>query len=60
MSEYQVIVKERWGDEWRSIGYLRGSGYEVMKWMQEQIRWLKKEPHMEQRFEGEEPLEGLE
>lgn len=66
IDQYRVVVtrrQESYGGSFASeqeVGAFQGSPYETVKWLKDLIKMLQKEPYMAPRFEGEEPLPGLE
>lgn len=58
MSWYKIEIA-RLRENPEVVAEFAGDSYEAVKWLREQIKWLHKEPYMVPRFDGEEPLEGL-
>jgi hypothetical protein len=64
---YEIEIKKIRGDDndmsdpGERYAHFLGDTYEAARWLQDQVKQLKKEPYMAPRFEGEEPLdlEGL-
>lgn len=61
-----TIVKEKpgehnsWDDTWETFAEFEGDRNDALKFLKKQHARIHKEPYMAPRFEGEEPLPGLE
>jgi hypothetical protein len=49
-----------WDDTWEQWGLFTGDRNDAIRYLQDLVKRLKKEPYLAPRFEGEEPLPGLE
>lgn len=59
MNTYAIRISEVHTGGHEDVSEFHGTSYEAVAWLREQIKWLRKEPYMVQRLDGEEPLEGL-
>lgn len=57
MATYMATIESSDGRVWHINDR---TSYELVKWLQDRAKELKKEPYLVPRFEGEVPLEGLE
>jgi hypothetical protein len=56
---YQVEIRREDGPATTLIAHKRGDVYDIVQWLQQQLKWLRKEPCMVPQLKDQEPLEGL-
>lgn len=56
MATFTATIESNDGRVWHTADR---TSYELVKWLQDRVKELRREPSMVPRLEGEEPLEGM-